>query len=232
MAETVAWLKANHDVDVVAGNVATAAGAKFLADAGADAVKVGIGPGSICTTRIIAGIGVPQLTAVADVVGALADTDVPVIADGGVRFSGDIVKALAAGADNVMIGSLFAGVEESPAEMVLYRGRTFKSYRGMGSLGAMSQGSKDRYGQLEIRATEKFVPEGVEGRVPYKGRLHDLVHQLVGGLRQGMGYCGTRNMNELRTQARFMRVSAAGVTESHPHDIEVTKEAPNYRVNR
>ena len=232
VADTVAWLKANHDVDVVAGNVSTAAGAKFLADAGADAVKVGIGPGSICTTRIIAGIGVPQLTAVADVVGALADTDVPVIADGGVRFSGDIVKALAAGADCVMIGSLFAGVEESPGEMVLYRGRTFKSYRGMGSLSAMSQGSKDRYGQHEIRATEKFVPEGVEGRVPYKGRLHDLVHQLVGGLRQGMGYCGTRDISELRTQARFMRVSAAGVTESHPHDIEVTKEAPNYRVNR
>ena len=232
VADTVAWLKANHDVDVVAGNVATAAGAKFLADAGADAVKVGIGPGSICTTRIIAGIGVPQLSAVADVVGALADTDVPVIADGGVRFSGDIVKALAAGADCVMIGSLFAGVEESPGEMVLYRGRTFKSYRGMGSLSAMSQGSKDRYGQHEIRATEKFVPEGVEGRVPYKGRLHDLVHQLVGGLRQGMGYCGTPNVSELRTQARFMRVSAAGVTESHPHDIEVTKEAPNYRVNR
>jgi IMP dehydrogenase len=233
VGEMVGWVKSNHpDVDVVAGNVATAAGAKHLADAGADGVKVGIGPGSICTTRVIAGIGVPQVTAVADVVAGLAETDVPVIADGGIRFSGDIVKALAAGAHSVMVGSLFAGVEESPGEMVLYRGRTFKSYRGMGSLGAMSRGSKDRYGQHEIRATEKFVPEGVEGRVPYKGHLHDLVHQLVGGLRQGMGYCGTRRIEDLRTQSRFMRVSNAGVTESHPHDIEVTKEAPNYRVNR
>ena len=232
VGEMVSWLKANHKVDVVAGNVATAAGAKYLAEAGADAVKVGIGPGSICTTRVIAGIGVPQITAIAEAVSALADTDVPVIADGGIRFSGDIVKAIAAGAQCAMVGSLFAGVEESPGEMVLYRGRTFKSYRGMGSLSAMSRGSKDRYGQYEIRATEKFVPEGVEGRVPYKGRLHDLVHQLVGGLRQGMGYCGTSDIAELRTQARFMRVSAAGVAESHPHDIEVTKEAPNYRINR
>jgi len=231
VGEMVRWLKANHEVDVVAGNVATGAGAKYLADAGADGVKVGIGPGSICTTRVIAGIGVPQLTAVADAAGALAGQDVPVIADGGIRFSGDIVKAIAAGAQCAMVGSLFAGVEESPGEMVLYRGRTFKSYRGMGSLSAMSRGSKDRYGQHEIRATEKFVPEGVEGRVPYKGHLHDLVHQLVGGLRQGMGYCGTRTIAELRTGTRFLRVSTAGALESHPHDIEVTKEAPNYRVH-
>ncbi|MHC4930885.1 MAG: IMP dehydrogenase, partial [Planctomycetota bacterium] len=207
-------------------------GAKFLADRGADAVKVGIGPGSICTTRVIAGIGVPQLTAVSSAVRALAETDVPVISDGGIRYSGDIVKALAAGAHCVMVGSLFAGTEESPGEMVLYRGRTFKSYRGMGSLGAMARGSKDRYGQHEIRATEKFVPEGVEGRVPYKGRLADLVHQLVGGLRQGMGYCGTVTIHDLRTEARFLRASSAGVAESHPHDIEITKEAPNYRVDR
>jgi len=219
-------------VDVIAGNVATGDGAKYLADAGADAVKVGIGPGSICTTRVIAGIGVPQLTAVADSVNALEGRGVPVIADGGIRYSGDIVKAIAAGAHCVMVGSLFAGTEESPGEMVLYRGRTFKTYRGMGSLGAMSRGSKDRYGQHEICATEKFVPEGVEGRVPYKGRLHDLIHQLVGGLRQGMGYCGTAGIDDLRTKARFLRISGAGVAESHPHDIEITKEAPNYRVIR
>jgi len=228
----VEHLKANYDVDVIAGNVATAEGAKYLADAGADGVKVGIGPGSICTTRIIAGIGVPQLTAVANAVKAVRDRGVPVIADGGIRFSGDIVKAIAAGADCVMVGSLFAGTEESPGETVLFRGRTFKSYRGMGSLGAMARGSKDRYGQEEIRATEKFVPEGVEGRVPYKGHLRDLVHQLVGGLRQGMGYCGTRTIDELRTKARFIRVSSAGVIENHPHTVEVTKEAPNYRVDR
>ncbi len=228
----VEYLKANFDVEVVAGNVATGDAARYLADAGADAVKVGIGPGSICTTRVIAGIGVPQLSAIAAAVKALRDTDVPVIADGGIRFSGDIVKALAAGAHCVMVGSLFAGTEESPGETVLYRGRTFKSYRGMGSLGAMAQGSKDRYGQHEIRATEKFVPEGVEGRVPYKGKLKDLVHQLVGGLRQGMGYCGTAGIQDLRTQPRFLRVSTAGVVENHPHDVEITKEAPNYRIDR
>ncbi len=228
----VEYLKATHDVDVIAGNVATADGAVYLADAGADAVKVGIGPGSICTTRVIAGIGVPQLSAIAAATKGLAGRDVPVVADGGIRFSGDIVKALAAGAHSVMVGSLFAGTEESPGETVLYGGRTFKTYRGMGSLGAMSRGSKDRYGQQEIRATEKFVPEGVEGRVPYKGRLPELVHQLVGGLRQGMGYCGTRNIEELRTKSRFLRVSGAGVAESHPHDIEITKEAPNYRIER
>jgi len=228
----VEYLKANFpEVDVVAGNVATAEGARYLADAGADAVKVGIGPGSICTTRVVAGIGVPQLSAIANAAAGLKGTEIPVIADGGVRYSGDIVKALAAGAHSIMIGSLFAGTEESPGEIVLYRGRTFKSYRGMGSIGAMALGSKDRYGQQEIRATEKFVPEGVEGRVPYKGKLMDLVHQLVGGLRQGMGYCGTATIEELRAQARFLRISPAGVRESHPHDIEITKEAPNYRSN-
>jgi IMP dehydrogenase len=232
VGQMVSYLKATFDVDVIAGNVATGEGAKFLADAGADAVKVGIGPGSICTTRVVAGIGVPQLSAVAHAAQALAGTDVPVIADGGVRYSGDIVKALAAGAHSIMVGSLLAGVEESPGETVLYRGRTFKSYRGMGSLGAMAQGSKDRYGQHEIRATEKFVPEGVEGRVPYKGHLKDLVHQLVGGLRQGMGYCGTKTIQELRTRPRFLRISSAGAFESHPHDIEITKEAPNYRTHR
>jgi IMP dehydrogenase len=217
---------------VVAGNVATADGARYLADAGADAVKVGIGPGSICTTRVVAGIGVPQLSAIAETVRALRDTDVPVIADGGIRFSGDIVKALAGGAHCVMIGSLFAGTEESPGETVFYRGRTFKSYRGMGSLGAMARGSKDRYGQHEIGPTEKFVPEGVEGRVPYKGKLRDLVHQLAGGLRQGMGYCGTTDIHALRTRTRFLRVSTAGMLENHPHDVEITKEAPNYRIDR
>jgi IMP dehydrogenase len=230
VGDMVAHLKSTYDVEVIAGNVATADGARFLADRGADAVKVGIGPGSICTTRIVAGIGVPQLSAVSQAVSALKDTDVPVISDGGIRYSGDIVKALAAGAHSVMIGSLFAGVDESPGETIFYRGRTFKSYRGMGSTGAMARGSKDRYGQHEIRATEKFVPEGVEGRVPYKGKLKDLVHMLVGGLRQGMGYCGTRSIEELRTKTRFIRISGAGSRESHPHSIEITKEAPNYRV--
>jgi len=229
MVETI---KANHSVDVVAGNVATAEGAKYLADAGADGVKVGIGPGSICTTRVIAGIGVPQMSAIAAAVEGLKGTGVPVIADGGIRYSGDMVKALAAGAHSVMVGSLFAGVEESPGETVLYRGRTFKTYRGMGSLGAMAAGSKDRYGQQEIRATEKFVPEGVEGRVPYKGHLSELVHQLVGGIRQGMGYCGTGTIDALRTESRFMRISGASMAESHPHDIEITKEAPNYRTSQ
>jgi IMP dehydrogenase len=195
-------------------------------------VKVGIGPGSICTTRIVAGIGVPQVTAIASAVSALRGTGVPVIADGGIRYSGDIVKAIAAGAHSVMIGSLFAGTEESPGETELFRGRTFKTYRGMGSLGAMARGSKDRYGQEAVSATEKFVPEGVEGRVPYKGHLRDLVYQLVGGLRQGMGYCGTPTVEALRTESRFMRASGASIVESHPHDIEITKEAPNYRVDR
>jgi len=232
VGEMVAWLKSRFDVDVVAGNVATADGARYLADKGADAVKVGIGPGSICTTRIIAGIGVPQLSAIDAAARALEGTGIPVIADGGIRYSGDIVKALATGAHTVMIGSLFAGTEESPGETLLFQGRTYKSYRGMGSLGAMSRGSKDRYAQEEIRATEKFVPEGVEGRVPYKGHLKDLVYMLVGGLRQGMGYCGARTIEELRTKTRFLRISGAGVVESHPHNIEITKEAANYRVQR
>jgi len=232
VGEMVAWLRSRFDVDVIAGNVATEEGAKYLADKGADAVKVGIGPGSICTTRIIAGIGVPQLSAIAAAVRALQGSEIPVIADGGIRYSGDIVKALATGAHTAMIGSLFAGTEESPGETVLFQGRTYKSYRGMGSLGAMSRGSRDRYGQQEIRATEKFVPEGVEGRVPYKGHLKDLVYMLVGGLRQGMGYCGTRSIEELRTRTRFLRVSGAGVAESHPHNIEITKEAANYRIER
>jgi len=232
VGKTVEKLKADHNVDVVAGNVATGDGAKYLADAGADGVKVGIGPGSICTTRVIAGIGVPQISAVAAATRALEGTGVPVIADGGIRYSGDMVKAIAAGASAVMVGSLFAGVEESPGETVLYHGRTFKTYRGMGSLGAMAAGSKDRYGQQEIRATEKFVPEGVEGRVPYKGHLSELVHQLVGGIRQGMGYCGTRTIDELRKESRFIRITGASMAESHPHDIEITKEAPNYRMNR
>jgi len=232
VGEMVEYLKGNFDVDVIAGNVATADGARYLADAGADAVKVGIGPGSICTTRVVAGIGVPQLSAIAATVEALRDSDVPVIADGGIRYSGDIVKAIAGGAHCVMVGSLFAGTEESPGETVFFRGRTFKSYRGMGSLGAMARGSKDRYGQHEIGATEKFVPEGVEGRVPYKGKLKDLVHQLAGGLRQGMGYCGTTDIQALRTKTRFLRVSAAGMLENHPHDVEITKEAPNYRADR
>ncbi|MEE8106076.1 MAG: IMP dehydrogenase [Planctomycetota bacterium] len=232
VGEMVAYLKETHSVDVVAGNVATGDGARYLADRGADAVKVGIGPGSICTTRVVAGIGVPQLSAIHHCAKALAGRDIPVIADGGIRYSGDIVKALAAGAHSIMVGSLFAGVDESPGETIFYRGRTFKSYRGMGSTSAMAQGSKDRYGQHEIRATEKFVPEGVEGRVPYKGKLKDLVHMLVGGLRQGMGYCGTQTIEALRTETRFVRISGAGHTESHPHDIEITKEAPNYRTDR
>ncbi len=232
VGDMVAHLKSRFEVDVIAGNVATGEGARFLADKGADAVKVGIGPGSICTTRIIAGIGVPQLSAVAGAVQALQGSGVPVIADGGIRYSGDIVKALAVGAHSAMIGSLFAGTEESPGETVLFQGRTYKSYRGMGSSGAMARGSKDRYGQEAISATEKFVPEGVEGRVPYKGHLKDLVYILVGGLRQGMGYCGARTIEALRTTSKFLRITGAGVAESHPHNIEITKEAANYRVER
>lgn len=213
---------------VVAGNVATAAAAKALMDAGADAIKVGIGPGSICTTRIVAGVGVPQLTAVLDAARACQPAGVPVIADGGVRQSGDIVKALAAGASCVMLGSLLAGAEESPGESILYRGRTFKAVRGMGSLGAMEQGSADRYAQGDVKERMKFVPEGVEGMVPYKGPVAEFVYQFVGGLRSGMGYCGARDLAELNAKARFLRVTPAGLRESHPHDIQITKEAPNY----
>jgi IMP dehydrogenase len=231
--ETVRELKRRHTIDVIAGNVATAEGARALIDAGADAVKCGIGPGSICTTRIVSGVGVPQLSAVANVAKALEGTGVPLIADGGIRFSGDITKALAAGAYSVMIGGLFAGLAESPGQLILYRGRSFKQYRGMGSLGAMMAGSADRYQQgsgsgAPVPGNGKLVPEGVEGRVPFKGHLAPFVYQLVGGVRAGMGYCGCKTLDELRTKARFIQVTAASVQESHPHDIAITQEAPNY----
>jgi IMP dehydrogenase len=233
--ETVRWIKKRHDINVIAGNVATGEGARALVGAGADAVKVGIGPGSICTTRVISGVGVPQITAIYHAVKGIEGSGVPVIADGGIRYSGDITKALAAGAHCVMIGGLFAGLAESPGQMIIYKGRSFKAYRGMGSLGAMVTGSSERYRQAApagdkdgAGTSSKLVPEGVEGRVPYKGPLGPFVYQLVGGLRAGMGYCGTRNIEELRTQTRFILVSAAGVRESHPHDIAITQEAPNY----
>ncbi|MDD3586550.1 MAG: IMP dehydrogenase [Thermoguttaceae bacterium] len=228
--ETIRKIKQQYTIDVVAGNVATAEGALALVDAGADAVKVGIGPGSICTTRVVSGVGVPQITAIQRAAQAVADADVSVIADGGIRFSGDIVKALAAGARVVMIGSLFAGLDEAPGEIILYQGRTFKAYRGMGSMGAMVRGSSDRYGQ-KGRAAGKLVPEGVEGRVPYKGALSPYVYQLVGGIRAGMGYCGTETIEDLRKHAKFIRISSATVRENHPHDIAITQEAPNYSVS-
>jgi IMP dehydrogenase len=215
------------DIEVVAGNVATSEGTRDLIDAGADAIKVGIGPGSICTTRVISGVGVPQITAILDAVRVAEERNIPVIADGGIRFSGDITKALAAGASTVMIGSLFAGLTESPGKVILYQGRTFKSYRGMGSMGAMVKGSSDRYRQTGAEA-DKLVPEGVEGRVPFKGPLGEYVYQLVGGLRAGMGYVGSRTIEQLRSDAKFIRVSAATVRENHPHDIAITQEAPNY----
>lgn len=217
------------NLDVIVGNIATAAAAKYLVEAGADAVKVGIGPGSICTTRIIAGVGVPQLTAVNDVALALEGTGVPVIADGGIRYTGDIVKAIAAGADVVMIGSMFAGVEESPGETIIYEGRKFKSYRGMGSLEAMQKGSKDRYFQDAEDDIKKLVPEGISGRVPYKGNLFEVVYQIVGGLRAGMGYCGAGSIEKLKG-AEFVRITSAGMRESHPHDVTITREAPNYSL--
>ncbi|QDT34209.1 IMP dehydrogenase [Thalassoglobus polymorphus] len=230
--DTVRSIKSRWEIDVIAGNIATYEGAKALLDAGADGIKVGIGPGSICTTRVISGVGVPQLTAVSGAAKAVAGTDVPLIADGGVRYSGDITKALAAGGFTVMLGGLLAGLDESPGELILYQGRRFKRYRGMGSLGAMVNGSSERYRQSlseeEGRGTPKLVPEGVEGRVPYKGPLSSLLYQLVGGLRAGMGYLGVRSINDLRTEARFLRVSAATVRENHPHDIAITQEAPNY----
>jgi IMP dehydrogenase len=215
------------DLQVVVGNIATADAAKMLAEAGADAVKVGIGPGSICTTRVIAGVGVPQFTAVVDVANALKGTGVPVIADGGIRFSGDIVKALAGGASSIMAGSLFAGTEESPGETILYEGRKFKSYRGMGSIEAMQTGSKDRYFQDAEDDIKKLVPEGIVGQVPFKGLLQEVLYQMIGGLRAGMGYCGSRTIAELQTR-KFIRITAAGVRESHPHDVSITREAPNY----
>ena len=226
--ETVKAIKQRHAVPVVAGNVATAEATKALIAAGADGIKVGIGPGSICTTRVVTGIGVPQFTAVCDAARAAKDSGVPVIADGGVRTSGDIAKALAGGASCVMLGSLLAGLDESPGETILYRGRSFKAVRGMGSLGAMEAGSADRYAQGEIKDKLKFVPEGVEGMVPYKGRLKDFVYQLVGGVRSSMGYLGAQDLVAFRTRARFVPVTTAGVRESHPHDITITKESPNY----
>ena len=228
----VKWVKRNYPkTQVIGGNIATAAAAKALVDSGADGVKVGIGPGSICTTRVVAGVGVPQITAVANVAKALARTGVPLIADGGIRYSGDIAKAIAAGAHAVMIGGLFAGTEESPGETELYQGRSYKAYRGMGSLGAMQQGSADRYFQeVDEHDTEKLVPEGVEGRVPYKGGLVPLVHQLMGGLRASMGYLGCASIDEVHRNAEFVEVTTAGIRESHVHDVQITKEAPNYRI--
>jgi IMP dehydrogenase len=229
--DRVAWVKRNFPkVDVVGGNIATAAAAKALLDAGADGVKVGIGPGSICTTRIVTGVGVPQITAVANVAKALAGTGVPIVADGGIRYSGDIAKALAAGAYSVMLGSMFAGTEEAPGEVILYQGRSYKSYRGMGSLGAMQQGSAERYFQDNDANVDKFVPEGIEGMVPYKGSVLAIIFQLAGGIRSALGYCGCRSIEEMRTRAEFVEITAAGARESHVHDVKITKEAPNYRV--
>ena len=226
------WIKKTYpEVEVIGGNIATADAAKALIDAGADAVKVGIGPGSICTTRIVAGVGVPQITAVEDVANALSGPQVPLIADGGIRYSGDIAKALAAGASTVMLGSLLAGTEESPGEIELYQGRSYKTYRGMGSLSAMQQGSSDRYFQDSEDATaEKLVPEGVEGRVPFKGSVVAVINQLMGGLRSAMGYTGCESVSEVQKRAAFVEISAAGIRESHVHDVQIVKEAPNYRV--
>ena len=229
--ERVRWIKQNFpDVQIIAGNVTTGDGALALVEAGADGIKVGQGPGSICTTRVVAGVGVPQITAVSNVTSALADCGVPVIADGGIRFSGDFAKAIAAGASTVMIGGLFAGTEEAPGEVELYQGRSYKSYRGMGSLGAMQEGSKDRYFQFDV-AAEKLVPEGIEGRVPYKGPLSGVVHQLLGGLRSSMGYMGCDTIEKFRTESRFVRITGAGIRESHAHDVQITKEAPNYKLS-
>ena len=226
--DTVKKIKATYDIEVIAGNIATAEAAEDLIAAGANAIKVGIGPGAICTTRVISGVGIPQVSAIINCARVAGKHNIPVIADGGIRQSGDITKAVAAGASSVMIGSLFAGLKESPGQLVIYKGRQFKEYRGMGSLGAMVKGSAERYGQKSSTEASKLVPEGVEGRVPYRGTLGDFVYQLVGGLRAGMGYCGARNIEELRKNGRFVRISAASVAESHPHDIQITKEAPNY----
>jgi IMP dehydrogenase len=227
----VKWVKGEFPaLEVVAGNIATGEAAKYLIECGADGVKVGIGPGSICTTRMVAGVGVPQLSAVLDVVKETAKHNVPAIADGGIKFSGDVVKALAAGASCVMMGSMFAGTEETPGEIVLYQGRSYKLYRGMGSLGAMRQGSADRYFQDSTSAPSKLVPEGIEGRVPFKGPVSATLIQLVGGVRAGMGYLGAATLDQLRTNARFVRISPAGLRESHVHDVIITKEAPNYKM--
>jgi len=227
--DRVKWVKQNYDVQVIGGNIATGDAARALADAGADAVKVGIGPGSICTTRVVAGVGVPQISAIANVAAALEGTGVPLIADGGIRYSGDMAKAMAAGGYCIMVGSMLAGTEEAPGEVILYQGRSYKSYRGMGSLGAMKQGSSDRYFQDTTEGSEKLVPEGIEGRVAYKGPLAAIVHQMLGGLRSSMGYVGCATMDQMRTQPKFVRISGAGMQESHVHDVTITKEAPNYR---
>jgi IMP dehydrogenase len=233
--ERVRWVKQNYpQVQVIGGNIATGAAARALADVGADGVKVGIGPGSICTTRIVAGVGVPQITAIDNVATALQGTGVPLIADGGVRYSGDISKAIAAGASSVMMGGMFAGTEEAPGEIVLYQGRSYKSYRGMGSIGAMQQGSADRYFQESSTGNpnaDKLVPEGIEGRVPYKGSVVAIIFQMAGGLRASMGYCGCASIDDMREQAEFVEITAAGIRESHVHDVQITKEAPNYRAD-
>ncbi|MCO6437504.1 MAG: IMP dehydrogenase [Phycisphaerae bacterium] len=230
--ETVREVRKRYEIEVIAGNIATADAARDLVNAGASALKVGIGPGSICTTRVVSGVGVPQITAIMNVCSVALAKGIPVIADGGIRQSGDITKALAAGANSVMIGSLFAGLEEAPGESVTWRGRRFKEYRGMGSLGAMVKGSAERYGQSSSKPTGKLVPEGIEGRVPFRGPLSDFVYQLVGGVRSGMGYCGTRTIDELRTDTQFMRITSAGVVESHPHDVTITRESPNYALEQ
>ncbi|MCH7882058.1 MAG: IMP dehydrogenase [Proteobacteria bacterium] len=228
--ERVAWIKQHYpQIQVIGGNIATAAAAKDLVEAGVDAVKVGIGPGSICTTRIVAGVGVPQISAISNVAEALTDTDIPLIADGGIRFSGDIAKALVAGAHSVMIGSMFAGTEEAPGEVELFQGRSYKTYRGMGSIAAMQKGSSDRYFQADS-VDEKLVPEGIEGRVPFKGPLSSTIHQLLGGVRSSMGYVGCKTIDEMRTRPEFVQVTSAGMSESHVHDVTITKEAPNYQV--
>lgn len=230
--ETIKAIKKTHPIPIVAGNVATADGARDLVKAGVDGVKIGVGPGSICTTRIVAGVGVPQITAIFECCREANKAGVPVISDGGIRHSGDITKAIAAGAGCVMIGGLFAGVAESPGETIIYKGRTYKTYRGMGSLGAMIKGSKDRYGQKDVVRSEKLVPEGVEGRVPFKGPLADFIYQLVGGLKAGMGYCGTHTIEELRTLTTFIKISHASLRESHPHDVVITRESPNYTLEQ
>ena len=232
--DRVRWVKQNFpQIDVIGGNIATGDAARALVDHGADGVKVGIGPGSICTTRIVAGVGVPQISAIANVAKALEGTGVPLIADGGVRYSGDLSKALAAGAYSVMMGGMFAGTEEAPGEVILYQGRSYKSYRGMGSVGAMQDGSADRYFQdnnPNNPNNDKFVPEGIEGRVPYKGSVLQIIYQLVGGVKSSMGYCGCRTIDEMRQRAEFVQITAAGMRESHVHDVQITKEAPNYHV--
>ncbi len=227
VGETIKWIKNNFDITVVGGNVASGQAAKYLADCGADIIKIGVGPGSICTTRIVAGIGVPQLSAIQEAKEALKDDDVCIIADGGIRYSGDIVKALAAGADAVMLGNLFAQTQEAPGELIKLQGKTYKSYRGMGSIDAMKKGSKDRYGQGKV-ADDKLVPEGIVGTVPYRGSVEDICYQLIGGLKSGMGYCGSKSINELFEKAEFVRLTHSSLKESHPHDIFITKEAPNY----